>query len=122
MAYRGRSYGRRAYYCEGCDASVGCHVGSTVPLGTMANAELRQLRAKVHAVFDPVWQAVLRRRQQNDPGYSKSKARRDCYARLAQRMGIAVKDCHIANFDSIQCRQAIELIIRGKGGDGKENP
>jgi hypothetical protein len=57
---------------------------------------------------------LLRARQRVDPGYSKNKARTACYTRLAERMNIPVKDCHIANFDPAQCRLAIEIITGGK--------
>ncbi len=38
-----------------CDAYVGVHEGTTKPKGSLANASLRNLRKKVHAVFDPLW-------------------------------------------------------------------
>ncbi len=116
VVYRGTSYGL-IYYCEGCDAWVRCHEGTTRPLDRMANAELRKLRTAVHEVFDPAWQKLLKARQRVDPGYSKNKARTACYARLAERMNIPVKDCHIANFDPAQCRLAIEIISGGKPDD-----
>ena len=115
VAYGGRDYGRLVYYCEGCDASVGCHAGTMKPLGSMANAELRRLRVAVHRVFDPIYEKLHAARQRKDPKYSKSKARRDCYARLAQRMGMRAEACHIANFDVDQCKRAIEIIRSGNG-------
>lgn len=46
---------KKFYLCEPCDAYVGCHDGTNVPLGTPANAELRSARKRAHAVFDPIW-------------------------------------------------------------------
>lgn len=53
----GRNYGRSymCYYCKDCDTYVGCHNNTRQPLGTMANKELRELRKKVHAKIDPMW-------------------------------------------------------------------
>ena len=35
-----------------CDAYVGCHEGTTLPLGRPANARLRTLKAEAHKQFD----------------------------------------------------------------------
>lgn len=43
------------YYCGDCTASVGTHPDTTEPLGRMATAKTRYLRAKAHAAFDPIW-------------------------------------------------------------------
>ena len=53
----GRRYGKSymAYFCALCNAYVGCHNNTKVPLGTMANKELREWRIKAHAVIDPIW-------------------------------------------------------------------
>jgi hypothetical protein len=113
LVYGGTSYGP-IYCCKDCDAWVRCHKGTTRRLGRMANAELGKLRTAVHDVFDPVWKRLLAARQRTDPSYSKNKARTACYTRLAERMGIPLKECHIANFDPDQCRQAIAIIVAGK--------
>jgi hypothetical protein len=113
VAYKGSDYGRLVYYCEDCDTSVGCHAGTTKPLGTMANAELRRLRVAVHNLFDPICKMVYESRRLKDPKCSKSKVRKDCYARLAERMGIPAEMCHIGNFGDDQCRRAIEILRAG---------
>ena len=47
---------RRAIYtCFKCKASVGCHHNTNIPLGYMATASTRALRAKAHTAFDPLW-------------------------------------------------------------------
>ena len=55
----GKNYGKSfmCYYCDNCDAYVGCHQNTKTPLGTMANKELRSLRIKVHAKIDPLWKS-----------------------------------------------------------------
>ncbi|MFB5268120.1 zinc-finger-containing protein [Paenibacillus enshidis] len=36
-------------------AYVGVHDGTDIPLGRLANRELRELKKQCHALFDPVW-------------------------------------------------------------------
>ena len=69
------------WQCAPCDAYVGCHLPAprglgdgTVPLGRLANAELRRARQQDHAAFDPLWRA----RHMN---------RRQAYAWLARQLG-----------------------------------
>lgn len=40
------------YWCKPCDAYVGCHPGTTDPLGTLANKNLRFQRGLAHCAFD----------------------------------------------------------------------
>lgn len=45
------------YVCSkfpACDSYVRVHEGTTIPVGTMANGELRALRDKAHKQFDMV--------------------------------------------------------------------
>ena len=49
-----QSYGL-IHICDSCEAFVGCHKGTSNPLGTLANAELRELRKQAHAVFYSLW-------------------------------------------------------------------
>ena len=57
-----KSYGMM-YLCRPCDAYVGTHKNSGKPLGTMANKELRELRKKCHAMFDPIWKSGMTRKE-----------------------------------------------------------
>ena len=43
------------YQCQNCNARVGCHPGSTRPLGNLANEALRMKRMETHHVFDSFW-------------------------------------------------------------------
>lgn len=94
----GSSYGM-IYYCKPCNAWVGVHKGSSTPLGTLANAELRACRRKAHGMFDRIW----RRRWM-----SRSKA----YAWLAEQMGLTLEETHIGMFSVEQCRQVIDLCTQ----------
>ncbi|WP_408893481.1 zinc-finger-containing protein [Paenibacillus taichungensis] len=78
----GKEYGNgRVYKCTGCDAYVGVHTGTSIPLGRLANKELRQLKKKCHTLFDPAWK-------------SKKVKRRQAYSILAFKLGIPVNECH----------------------------
>lgn len=95
---------RPVYACKPCDARVGCHPGSTKPLGQLANRELRGWRIKAHAAFDRLWVAKLARE-----GGPKGRARGAGYKWLAEQMGIGRDDCHIGLFDIDQCRRVVEI-------------
>ena len=43
------------YQCQNCNARVGCHKGTTRPLGDVANEILRLKRIEAHQVFDAYW-------------------------------------------------------------------
>lgn len=89
------------WVCQPCDARVGTHSNSHFkkPLGTLANAELRRLRADTHRAFDPFWRK----------GPMKRFDREHAYIWLSKRLEIDIDDCHIALFDSEQCRKVIEI-------------
>lgn len=91
--------------CAPCQAWVGVHSNSKdhVPLGTLANARLRQCRKMAHAAFDPMWEAKMRRE-----GVTKGAARKAGYQWLAGQLEIDVDDCHIALFDEALCLRVVE--------------
>lgn len=57
----GRNFGKSymCYFCRPCNAYVGTHQNSTIPLGTMANKELRGWRIRTHRAIDAYWKARL---------------------------------------------------------------
>ncbi len=95
-------FNRYFYLCDPCGAYVGCHRPSkkygvgTVPLGRLANAELRRFKSRAHEAFDPLWK-------------SNGRKRNDVYRWLAERMGITRNECHIGMFDIAQCEQVIKI-------------
>jgi hypothetical protein len=99
-------YKKKMWLCEPCDAYVGCHRDGK-PLGRLANAELRQIRMKTHALFDPVWK-------------SGRMTRSEAYARLAKKLNIPKKKCHIGMFDVEDCQRVIDLFRKKRHGH-KEN-
>lgn len=112
-AHRPDLFSKRFYLCQPCDAYVGCHKGTTEPLGRLANAELRAAKMAAHAVFDPIWQARLAQKQALDPKYSKSMARGGRYKKLAELMGMEQKDCHIGFLDVAGCERVVEICKSG---------
>lgn len=109
--YQNRQDLKRLWFwkCYMCDAYVGCHKKGAlkkvdprwdgkVPLGTLANAELRMWRSRAHREFDPLWreQMVFR---------SRAKA----YKWLREAMNLLPWECHIGKMEVWQCKEVIEL-------------
>lgn len=98
---------KRFWRCPGCGAYVGCHPPATspkggigdgsVPLGRLANAELRKLKSLAHAAFDPLFR-------------DGPMTRRQAYRWLAKELGISEDRCHIGEFDVHDCRRVIEAV------------
>lgn len=98
---------KKIWRCLPCGAYVGCHPRANkkgrggqgdgaVPLGRLANAELRRAKMAAHAAFDPLWK-------------SKSMRRKEAYAWLATQLGISVDNCHIGMFDVDGCNAVIQV-------------
>ena len=103
--YNGRSYGT-IWLCRPCRAWVGVHKGDgkNVPLGRLANAELREAKKAAHAAFDPLWKKMMR-----VADIPKRRARGKAYRWLAGELEIDAEDCHIGMFDVEQCRRVVEV-------------
>lgn len=43
------------YVCLNCKARVGCHKGTTEPLGCLADDELRKMKIEIHSIIDQLW-------------------------------------------------------------------
>ena len=106
VVYNGSSYGM-IYLCRNypkCDSYVGCHRGTTQPLGRMASPELRKAKRAAHEAFDPIW------REKKASNFKKrSENRKKAYADLAEKLGISVNDCHIGMFDVATCNKVVEI-------------
>lgn len=76
-------FGKKFYRCEKDKAWVGCHNGGIVPLGRLANAELRAAKSVCHALFDPLWKRKMER-----DGCAQVEARSAAYAWLAKELNI----------------------------------
>jgi len=88
-------YSLQFYQCQPCKAHVGCHKGSNgVPLGRLANADLRAAKNRAHAAFDPIWKG-------------RSMSRGSAYSWLAKSLGIPQQECHIGMFNIEMCEQVV---------------
>lgn len=79
-----------------CNSYVGCHKGTEIPLGRLANERLRTLKMEAHKQFDPIWKSGL-------------MSRKEAYRWLADMLRIPVDECHIGMFDIKMCQKVIHL-------------
>lgn len=79
-----------------CNSYVGCHKGTTLPLGRLANERLRTLKMEAHKQFDPIWKSGL-------------LSRKEAYKWLADMLDIPQDECHIGMFDIKMCQKVIHL-------------
>ena len=101
----GKEYGNgMCYRCtdKACDSYVGVHDGTRVPLGRLANRELRELKMQCHALFDPVWKG------------NKRINREQAYGRLANLLGIPPEACHFGWFDKDTLLRCLEIMLDEK--------
>lgn len=85
------------WQCEPCAAYVGCHKQSdAVPLGRLANVELRAAKKKAHSYLDPIWQ-------------EGHMSRKDVYIWLASKLKIRQASSHIGMFSVEQCHEVVKL-------------
>jgi len=96
---------KRFWQCQKCQSYVGCHENSNKPYGILADKDTREMRIKVHSIFDPIWQYYIYRFSMQ-----KYKVRGKAYKWLAEEMGLKIKYCHIGMFDIEMCEKAIEII------------
>lgn len=99
----GRRYGPM-WVCARCEAWVGVHKNSSdfAPLGRLANAPLRRLKMRVHAVLDTWWRDTV--------GATTSRRRKAVYRLLAEEMAIPYAECHVADFDDARCEAALDVL------------
>lgn len=92
----------KIWACENypkCDAYVGCHPGTEIPLGRLANSKLRSLKVEAHRQFDPIWKCGL-------------MSRKDAYRWLSDMLNIPENECHIGMFSPDMCNKVIQICRR----------
>lgn len=77
-------------------AYVGCHKGSLVPLGRLADSELRAAKIQAHNAFDPLWR-------------SGQMTRGEAYGWLARKLEIDKSSCHIGMFSVEECKKVVRI-------------
>lgn len=100
-------YSLNFWQCKPCNAFVGCHregahvdgviSDGTIPLGILANAELRKAKSAAHAAFDPLWRN------------KHFKSRKTAYKWLADKLKINIQQCHIGMFDVAMSNRVVVL-------------
>lgn len=97
------------WVCTACQAWIGIFSRSArnVPLGRLADAQLRELKGKLHAALEPMAQGKVRR-----DGGTIFSARAKGYRWLAAQLGIDEQKCSIHTLDAAQCKAAVEIIER----------
>ncbi|AOM40538.1 zinc-finger-containing protein [Xenorhabdus hominickii] len=86
------------YVCWSCDARVGMHPETNIPLGYLADKPTREARRKGKQVFDRM-------------RAFRNWERTDAYRWLAWQLGISFNRCHFGWFDTDMCEKA-EHICR----------
>lgn len=98
--YNGREYGWPLAYCCGkCGARVGCHPGTDIPLGTLADTDTMKARRAAHAEFDRLWAGKT------------AWHRKQAYQALSRALG--VRSAHISWLDAAQCKRVVSLCRNG---------
>lgn len=97
--YKENKNDAKLYVCSKypvCDAYVRIQPGTdNIPIGSMANGELRALRIKAHRYFDCIHQSGL-------------LTKRDAYAWLANAISAPMSHAHIGQLSEYYCRVVIE--------------
>lgn len=109
--YKENSKGVMLYVCSHypeCDAYVRVHAGTRIPVGNLANHELRTLRRTAHQYFDRLHLTGLMSKQ-------------DAYRWLADLIGAPLSEAHIGHLGEYYCKLVIEesralLERRSKNG------
>lgn len=97
----GKAYGwPLTYRCHDCKAKVGCHPGTDIPLGTLADAATQKARMAAHQAFDPIWKG------------KGPQARSRAYRALARAMNQPA--AHISWFNRDDCEKVVELCRAGR--------
>lgn len=94
------------YVCKNypqCDTYVRTHPGTTIPVGTPANRELRALRNEAHHYFDQLYHRGIMSKQ-------------EAYRWLASLLQAPLSQAHIGYLGEYYCREVIresqELLRR----------
>lgn len=85
------------YICPSCGAYVGCHPGTSMAKGMVANAKQRHLRRLAHDAVDFLWK----------DGYLD---RQTVYYRLARLLGKPKNKAHIAMLTMAELQQVISYM------------
>ena len=89
--------GRHLYVCARyplCDSYVGAHEGTLLPMGTLADGDLRNKRIMAHRAFNRLWESGTMKKWQ-------------AYKWMQAKFGLRSDQAHIAMFSEYMCDQLI---------------
>ena len=92
----------KLYVCArypACDAYVGAHRSSLLPMGTLADKGLRRRRMAAHAAIRRVVDSGLMTKKQ-------------LYRCIQAEFGIPEEEAHIGKFSELRCQKVIDLCDR----------
>lgn len=89
------------WHCLDCLALVGCHEGTDIPLGLMADVATRDARFRAHNALDPLWR-----------GRSRRMTRDEAYRWMANVLDIDYDRAHISMLTEAQCEIVIAEVKR----------
>lgn len=96
--YRDNQNHTMLYVCSRypeCDAYVRVHAGTKIPVGSLANPELRKLRRLAHQQFNRLYES----------GYM---SKRDAYQWLADLIDAPMSEAHIGHMGEYYCKLVID--------------
>lgn len=96
--YKDNSNGAMLYVCKNypkCDSYVRVHPGTRIPMGTLANGELRALRMEAHRHFNQLYMSGIMSKQ-------------DAYQWLSAVLAAPMSQTHIGYLGEYYCRLVIE--------------
>lgn len=95
------------WVCAACQAWIGIHARSTrnVPLGRLADAALRDAKARLHSALEPLVAGKVRR-----DGVNAFEARAKAVRWVAGELGFEPVPGSIHNLSLEQCEQAIRYV------------
>ena len=97
------------YQCQNCNARVGCHKGTTRPLGNLANEALRMKRKETHQIFDSFWR-------------ERGMTRTQGYHWMAKKLRLSEQLAHIGGFEMDRCQRLIDLCEKERNKEAAYTP
>lgn len=79
-----------------CDSYVAAHRDTRLPMGTLANSELRRKRIEAHRAFGHLWESGLMTKKQ-------------AYLWLQAKLDLPEREAHIGKFSTFRCEEVIRL-------------
>ena len=94
--------GEMVYVCArypACNAYVSAHQDSRLPMGTLADKNLRRKRRQAHIALNRLWE-------------ENHMTKKEAYRWLQVQLGLPESEAHIGHFSEFRCEQVIRLCSR----------